>query len=59
LRPVWRFFRSFVLEAGFLDGVHGLVLCGLQAYGVFLKWAKLWEMQKREGWGGGRSRITR
>jgi glycosyltransferase involved in cell wall biosynthesis len=59
LRPVWRFFRSFVLEAGFLDGVYGLVLCGLQAYGVFLKWAELWEMQKKEGRGGGRSRITR
>jgi glycosyltransferase involved in cell wall biosynthesis len=47
LRPAWRFFRSYVLEAGFRDGLHGLVLCGLQAYGVFLKWARLWEMQRR------------
>jgi glycosyltransferase involved in cell wall biosynthesis len=44
LRPAWRFFRSFVLEAGFRDGTAGLVVCGLQAYGVFLKWARLWEM---------------
>src|SRR5262249_17773804 len=44
LRPAWRFFRSFVLEAGFRDGTVGLVVCGLQAYGVFLKWARLWEM---------------
>jgi len=43
-RPAWRFFRSFVLEAGFRDGTAGLVLCILQAYGVFLKWARLWEM---------------
>ncbi|HMA18237.1 MAG TPA: glycosyltransferase family 2 protein, partial [Thermoanaerobaculia bacterium] len=43
LRPIWRFVRMYFLQAGFLDGLHGLVLCILQAYGVFLKWAKLWE----------------
>jgi len=39
-------------QAGFLDGRHGLVLCTLQAYGVFLKWAKLWEWRRfeRNGW---------
>jgi glycosyltransferase involved in cell wall biosynthesis len=45
-RPFWRFWRSFVFEAGFRDGVRGLVICGLQAYGVFLKWARLWEMNR-------------
>jgi glycosyltransferase involved in cell wall biosynthesis len=53
LRPAWRFFRSFVLEAGFRDGTAGLVVCGLQAYGVFLKWARLWEMGRSSG--GGRA----
>jgi glycosyltransferase involved in cell wall biosynthesis len=48
LRPAWRFFRMFVLEAGFLDGLHGFVVCALQAYGVFLKWARLWELQRME-----------
>jgi glycosyltransferase involved in cell wall biosynthesis len=42
-RPLWRFFRTYVVQAGFLDGRHGLVLCGLQAYGVFVKWACVWE----------------
>jgi glycosyltransferase involved in cell wall biosynthesis len=55
LRPVWRFFRSWILEAGFRDGVHGLVICGLQAYGVFLKWARLWEMQREQRRGEGRT----
>lgn len=45
-RPAWRFFRMYVLQAGFLDGRHGLVLCGLQAWGVFLKWAKVWEWRR-------------
>jgi glycosyltransferase involved in cell wall biosynthesis len=51
-RPAWRFFRMYVLQAGFLDGRHGFVLCALQAYGVFLKWAKVWEWQRFEknGW---------
>lgn len=47
-RPVWRFFRMYVLQAGFLDGLHGLVLCALQSFGVFLKYARLWEYRIRE-----------
>ena len=47
LRPSWRFARAYVLEAGFRDGIRGLLVCGLQAYGVFLKWARLWERQRR------------
>lgn len=52
LRPLWRFFRMYVVQAGFLDGKHGFILCALQAYGVFLKWARVWEYQRFEksGW---------
>jgi hypothetical protein len=52
LRPCWRFFRMYVIQAGFLDGRHGLVLCGLQAWSVFLKWARVWEWDRfrRNGW---------
>lgn len=46
-RPSWRFFRTWVLQLGFLDGMHGFVLCGLQAFGVFLKYARLWEYRIR------------
>lgn len=45
-RSSWRFFRTYVLQAGFLDGTRGLLVCGLQAYGTFLKWAHLWEWQR-------------
>jgi glycosyltransferase involved in cell wall biosynthesis len=48
-RPAWRFLRTYFVQAGFLDGGAGLVVCGLQAYGTFLKWATLWEMQKEVG----------
>lgn len=46
-RPLWRFVRTYVVQLGFLDGKHGLVLCLLQAFGVFLKYARLWEYNIR------------
>ena len=52
LRPFWRFIRMYVVQGGFLDGRHGLVLCALQAWSVFLKWAKVWEWGRFQanGW---------
>lgn len=37
------FFRSYIVKQGFRDGVQGLIIAGFTAYGVFLKYAKLWE----------------
>ncbi len=47
-RPLWRFVRAYFLQRGFLDGMHGLLVCTLQAFGVFLKYARLWEYRVRE-----------
>lgn len=47
LRPVARFMRSYVLRAGFRDGLPGLVVSGTIAYGVFVKYAKLWELHHK------------
>ncbi len=41
-RSAWRFFRTYVLQLGILDGMHGLVFCMLQSYGTYLKWSLLW-----------------
>jgi glycosyltransferase involved in cell wall biosynthesis len=46
VRPAWRFFRTYVLQCGFLDGVRGLIMCGVPAYGTFLKYATIWSWQK-------------
>lgn len=48
LRPPLRFLRMYVLQLGFLDGAHGLVLCLLAAGQVLLKYAELWERTRRE-----------
>ena len=41
-RPPLRFFRMYVLQAGFLDGGHGLALCALASTQVMLKYLDLW-----------------
>jgi hypothetical protein len=51
LRPAWRFVRMFFLEAGFLDGPYGFAVCALQSYGVFLKWARVWELRRLQEMG--------
>ena len=42
VRPVWRFVRTYILQLGFLEGVRGLIMCGVPAYGTFLKYATIW-----------------
>jgi (heptosyl)LPS beta-1,4-glucosyltransferase len=48
VRPPLRFLRQFVLQLGFLDGGHGLVLCGFAAAQVFLKYAELWQRSRAD-----------
>lgn len=43
-RPVFRFFKMYILRQGFRDGLPGLILCMLAAFSVFMKNAKLWGM---------------
>ena len=44
LRPSFRFVRMYLLRLGFLDGWAGFQLARLEAFGVFLKYAKLREL---------------
>jgi glycosyltransferase involved in cell wall biosynthesis len=41
-RPPLRFLRCYLLRLGFLDGLRGLIIASTAAYGVFIKYAKLW-----------------
>ena len=45
LYPLLRFVRTYLFKGGILDGVPGLVISWLSAYTVYLKMAKLWELQ--------------
>lgn len=46
-RPGWRFFRSYVLRAGFLDGFPGFVAAAATAYYTFLRYACHYERLHR------------
>lgn len=48
LHPLFRFLRMYIFQRGFMDGLHGLVLCMLAAFSVFTKYAKLWEINRKE-----------
>jgi glycosyltransferase involved in cell wall biosynthesis len=47
--PPLAFLRNYILRGGFRDGLPGLVISSLNAYYVFLKFAKLWELNSRSG----------
>jgi glycosyltransferase involved in cell wall biosynthesis len=46
IHPWAAFMRNYVLRRGILDGRAGLVISLVNAYGVFLKFAKLWELDR-------------
>ena len=49
LSPVVRFFRFYVLRAGFLDGVAGVVHIAIGCHNSFCKYAKLRALELAEG----------
>ena len=49
VHPPAAFLRNYVLRRGFLDGSAGLTISLMNAYGVFVKLAKLWELGRAAG----------
>lgn len=47
LYPPARFLKTYLLRGGILDGIPGLLIAWLSAYSAYLKYAKVWELQKR------------
>ncbi len=46
LRPLVRFISGYVLRWGFIDGIAGLIIAFISSFGVFSKYAKLWELDE-------------
>ena len=47
LSPVWKFFQSYFLRLGFLDGYYGFVVCAVSAFATFAKYLKMRELRKK------------
>ena len=45
-RPPLFFLKRYVLSLGFLDGVHGIIVCGMGAFYTLCRWSKLFELQR-------------
>ena len=46
LRPLYKFIEKYILQQGFREGRHGLILSGMSAFGVFLMHAQCWYLTK-------------
>jgi len=53
LSPVSHFFRKFISNKGYKDGLHGFILAGLGAIYTLALYAKVWEYQLRQREGKG------
>lgn len=47
-RPFFAFLSIYFLKQGCRDGIHGFIIAIFTAYGVFLRYAKIWEKKSRE-----------
>ncbi len=47
IRPLLRFIRFYLIRGGFLYGTAGLIVATNDAFYVFLKYAKLWELAEK------------
>jgi hypothetical protein len=47
VHPPAAFLRNYVLRRGVVDGAAGFTISAMNAYSVFLKFAKLRELQRR------------
>jgi hypothetical protein len=45
-RPLIRFFKGYLFGQGFRRGLPGLIVSISTSYYVFMKYAKLWELEK-------------
>lgn len=46
IKPFWGFFKHYVVQSGFRDGVIGLTIGYIQGYVVFMRYVKLWLLRK-------------
>lgn len=47
-KPYSKFIETYFLKRGFLDGLPGFIISVGAAYSVFLKFAKLWELESKQ-----------
>jgi len=49
LNPLWAFINGYILRAGFMDGFYGFVIAINASHYTFMKYVKLYRMQRQGG----------
>ena len=49
VRPVWKFFRAYVIRLGFLDGWQGYFIAWTEAFSTVARYAKVIEAGRKKG----------
>jgi len=42
LKPLWGFFKHYIIQFGFLDGIPGLTIAYIRGYSIFMRYSKIW-----------------
>ena len=50
IKPMWKFFNSYILRLGFLDGKKGVVICHLDALCDVERYRELQRLETEEQW---------
>lgn len=48
IKPIWSFFKHYIIQGGFRDGVVGLTISYIQGYTVFMRYTKLWLLRRNQ-----------
>lgn len=46
VKPLWRFFKHYIIQLGFLDGLVGFTIAWIQIYIVFMRYVKIWLLRR-------------
>ena len=46
IKPFWGFFKHYIIQSGFRDGVVGLTIGYIQGYVIFMRYVKLWLLRR-------------
>ena len=50
IKPMWKFFNSYIIRLGFLDGKKGMVICHLDALCDVERYRELHRLEREEQW---------
>lgn len=48
IKPFWGFFKHYIVQSGFRDGIVGLTISYIQGYVVFMRYVKLWLLRQEK-----------